>query len=198
LTLADFRPEVQRELSKSGIQKPTLNQVANAFYTLYPCPFSAVVKPLRVASQNDVEGVWLNPETAQKYRFSPQSPAWQQFRALPINCEGVGFYPNGEMRVARLVGTQVTCQFRQASELDAARKNPIVSSWNMLRDGRLNVSRTDVPNHVEEWDIFVATGDFEARGLLVKQDDLIAYLRKERGNDLNVSTMFWHLQKLPK
>lgn len=68
----------------------------------------------------------------------------------------------------------------------------------MLRDGRLNVSRTDVPNHVEEWDIFLATQDFEARGLLVKQGDLVAYLRKERGNELNVSTMFWHLQKLPK
>lgn len=112
LTLADIRPEVQRELSKSGIQKPSLNQAANAFYTLNPCPFSASGKALRVASQNDVEGIWLNPESSQKYRYSPQSPAWQQFRALPVKCESVGFYPNGEMRTARLAGTQVTCQFR--------------------------------------------------------------------------------------
>lgn len=197
LTLADIRPAVQDELRRNGIQSPNLNQVATAFYTLYPCPFSPNRVELRSATQKDVEGVWLNPESSQKYRFPPQSLAWQQNRLLPIKCEAVGFYPDGEMRVTRIAGLQAVCGFKSAADLEFSRHNPRVANWNLIRDGRLNVSRTDVENHVEEWDAFLATTDFDASGLQVKQGDLICFLRKERGNDLNISATFWHLKKLP-
>ena len=197
LTLADVRPAVQSELRRSGVPAPTANQVAKAFYTMYPCPFSPNRPQLQTATQKDLEGVWLYPESSQKYRFPPQSPAWQQARLLPIKCEGIGFYPEGEMRTTRIAGTQAPCTFKNANDLEAIRRFPRVASWSLIREGRLNVSRTDVSNHIEEWDMFVATADFEAKGLQVIKGDLIGYLRKERGNDWNIAATFWHLQKLP-
>jgi tetratricopeptide (TPR) repeat protein len=198
LTLADVRPAVQSELRRSGVPAPTANQVARVFYTMYPCPFSPNRPQLQTAIQKDLEGAWLYPESSQKYRFPPQSPAWQQARALPIKCEGLGFYTEGEMRTTRIAGTQAACTFRNANDLEAIRRFPRVASWSLIREGRLNVSRTDVSNHIEEWDMFVATADFEAKGLQVRKGDLIGYLRKERGNDWNIAATFWHLQKLPQ
>lgn len=197
-TLADLRPAVQNELRRSGIPAPTANQVAKVFYTMYPCPFSPYRPQLQTATTKDLEGAWLNPESSQKFRFPPQSPAWQQSRVLPIKCEGIGFYSEGEMRTTRIAGTQAACTFKNANDLEAIRRFPRVASWSLIRDGRLNVSRTDVSNHIEEWDIFVSTADFEAKGLQVKKGDLIGYLRKERGNDWNIAATFWHLQKLPQ
>lgn len=196
LTLADVRPAVQNELRRIGVPAPTANQVAKTFYTMYPCPFSPNRPQLQTATQGDLEGAWLYPESSQKYRFPPQSPAWQQARALPIKCDGIGFHSEGEMRTTRIAGTQAACTFKNANELEAIRRFSRVASWSLIREGRLNVSRTDVSNHIEEWDVFVATADFEAKGLQVNKGDLIGYLRKEQGNDWNIATTFWHIQKL--
>lgn len=35
-------------------------------------------------------------------------------------------------------------------------------------------------------------------GLAVKQGDVLGYLRKVPGNEWNIATKFWHLQKLPQ
>lgn len=199
LTLAEVRPAVQEFLRHQGVTAPTANQATLAFYTLYPCPFSPVRAELRAATQKDLEGVWLMPESSYKYRHPPQSPDWKQEPPPSMKmCDGVGFYAGEELRVMRKGGTAASCPIRKASDLDIARQMPRTSRWNMIREGRLNIRRSDVANHVEEWDMFVATADFEARGLQVKQGDLLGYMRKVPGNNWNIASMFWHLQKLPQ
>jgi tetratricopeptide (TPR) repeat protein len=189
---------VRAELLKTGIgSNATDNQVGIAFVTLYPCPFSPYRTELKAATQQQLEGVWLYPETSQKMRFPPLSSMWEQEKNLNSKCDGIGFYAGGEMRTARIFGAQMSCSIKVAADMNPARQNPLVARWNMLRDGRLSVSRTDVANHIEEWEIFIATSDFLAAGIQIKQGDLVGYMRKERGNELNVATVFWHLQKLP-
>ena len=197
LSLADVRPAVQEFLRRQGVTAPTADEATLAFYTLYPCPFSPIRTELRAATQKDLEGVWLMPESSYKYRYPPQSAAWKSEPPPPMKmCDGVGFYAGEELRVMRKGGAAGSCPFGKAGDLDAARQMPRTSSWNMIRDGRLNVRRSDVANHVEEWDMVIATTDFEARGLQVKRGDLLGYMRKVPGNDWNIASMFWHLQKL--
>lgn len=199
LSLAEVRPAVQELLRRQRVTAPTADQATLAFYTLYPCPFSPVRAELKAATQKDLEGVWLVPESSYKYRHPPQSVAWKQEPPASLKmCDGIGFYADEEMRVTRRGGATGSCPFRKAGDMDVARQFPRTSSWNMIRDGRLSIRRSDVANHVEEWDMFVATADFEARGLQVKQGDLLGYMRKVPGNDWNIASMFWHLQKLPQ
>ncbi len=199
LTLADVRPVVQEELRRKGLTAPTANQTADVLYTLYPCPFAPIRPELKLATQAEMEGVWVFPESSYQYRYSPQSANWKQEPPPSMKmCDGIGFYAGGEMRVMRKGGPAGSCPFIKAGDLDIARQLPRVSSWNMIRDGRLNVRRTDVANHVEEWDFYLVKSDFEASGLQVRQGNLIGYQRKLPGNDRNVATMFWHLQKLPQ
>jgi hypothetical protein len=112
-------------------------------------------------------------------------------------CDGIGFFDNNEMRTATVFGATASCQFKTVNDMDKLRKFPRVASWNMIRDGRLNVSRTDVESHIEEWDIFVAKSDFQTAGIQIKMGDLIGYHRKYRSNAFNASLAFRHLQKLP-
>ena len=81
--------------------------------------------------------------------------------------------------------------------MDVARKNPIVSRWSMVRDGRVGVARTDVQNHIEEWDIYVVTQPFAFRELKLQPGELVAYIRRENGNEVGAATQFRHLQRLP-
>ena len=92
---------------------------------------------------------------------------------------------------------KVECPFRKASDMDVARRNPVVSTWSMLRDGRVSVARTDVQNHIEEWDIYAVTQAFEFREIKLQPGDLVAYVRRENGNEVNAATQFRHLQRLP-
>jgi hypothetical protein len=66
----------------------------------------------------------------------------------------------------------------------------------MIADGRLQVTRTDGSEHIEEWDIYAATRTFRALSMEIKAGDLIAYLRRTKDNDVNASTEFRHLQRL--
>ena len=66
----------------------------------------------------------------------------------------------------------------------------------MLSDGRLKVTRTDGKEHVEEWDVYAATKAFQALNMEIKAGDLIAFLRREKDNDVNAATEFRHLQRL--
>lgn len=172
------------------------NDVARAAYTLFPCPFSPYREELRAATARDVEGVWVYPEASQKLKFGPKSPMWAKYTAMPIKCEGVAYYPDGEARNTQ-VGSQTPCPFHAATDMDVARANPKVASWQMVRDGLLKISRTDVQDHVEEWEIFVVVKAFEFAGIQFKTGDLTAHRRRERGNDFNAATTFRHLQRLP-
>ena len=66
-----------------------------------------------------------------------------------------------------------------------------------MQDGRIRISRTDVPNHIEEWAVYVVTEPFSVESMNLKQGDMVGYLRRERGNEINAATQFRHLQRLP-
>lgn len=196
-SLPVIRKSVDTFLQQRGVgNTANQNDVANAAYTLFPCPFSPYREELRAATAKDVEGVWLYPEASQKLKLGPKSPMWAKYAAMPVKCEGVGYYPDGEARNTQ-IGGQMACPFHAAKDMDGARANPKVASWQMVRDGLLKISRTDVQDHVEEWEVFAVVKAFEIAGIEFKAGDLTAYLRRERGNDFNAATMFRHLRRLP-
>jgi Tetratricopeptide repeat len=174
----------------------TVNQMTAALFTAYPCPFSPNRADLKPASKAEIEGAWVFPRLSQKLRYPPLSDHWQEEQMMINKCDGIGFFDNNEMRTATVSGAKTSCPFNTANDLEILRKFPRVASWNMIGDGRLKVSRTDVENHIEEWDIFVATSDFQTAGIQIKIGDLIGYQRVFRGNKYNASLAFWHLQKL--
>lgn len=196
-SLSLIRKSIESFLRKQNAENtPSASAVVKAAYTLFPCPFSPYREELRPASQKDVEGVWLYPETSQKLRFGPKSPMWSKLAAMPIKCESVAYYPEGEARNVQ-IGGQMTCPFSVAKDMDISRANPKVASWQMIRDGAVSISRTDVQDYIEEWEILVVVNPFEIAGVSFRAGDLVAYLRKEQGNDFNVATKFRHLQRLP-
>ena len=86
------------------------------------------------------------------------------------------------------------CAFRTAAALLHA--DPLVASWSMLRNGRVRVTRTDIDEHIES-DIFVVTEPFQVRDLKLQPGELIAYVRRQNGSELNAATEFQHLRRLP-
>ena len=170
--------------------------VAIALWTRYPCPFSPYRPQLRPAKAKEIEGVWLFPESSQKYRFGPRSSRKPAPGSQPVRCDAVAYYPNGEQRHAVMAG-QPDCPFRTAADIDLSHVNQRVASWSLLRDGRVSVKRTDVDGHIEEWDLFVVIEPFQVHGLNLQAGELISYLRREDGSELNAATQFLHLQRLP-
>ena len=75
--------------------------------------------------------------------------------------------------------------------------------WALLGEGRVQITRTDVKDYVEEWNIYVVQKDFEFAGVKFKRGDLAAYERpaiKITGNHSYqevISPIFRHLQRLP-
>jgi hypothetical protein len=114
---------------------------------------------------------------------------------LPVKCDGVGYFEGGELRHAVVAGV-ARCPFEKSSDLDAARKLPQVSRWSVLREGRVGVTRTDVSGHIEEWDVYVVAAHFDYQDVSFREGDLVAYLRRENGNEVGASTQFRHLQRL--
>ena len=174
----------------------TRNQLESAVWTRFPCPFSPFRPELLPATAKDVEGVWLFPYESQPYRYGPKSPLQPSDPATAIACEAVGYFPKGELRTGRVLGAKTTCPFRKAADLAPARKRPQIFSWSMASDGRLKVTRSDGKEHVEEWDVYVATKTFQALNMEVQAGDLISFLRRDKDNDVNASTEFRHLQRL--
>lgn len=195
-SLPEIRKTVEAQLQNMG-KWPTLDQndVAKAIYKSFPCPFSPYRNELRLATENDIEGVWLYPEESQKFRFGPKSAMWAKHSSIPIRCESVAYYAGGEARNAQMVG-RMACPFSTAKDMDASRANPKVSSWEMLESGMLKISRTDVQNHTEEWEVFAVVSPFSIHKVEFKEGDLVSYLRKENGNDFFAATVFRHLRRL--
>lgn len=182
--------------AKGSSDTVTAQTVAIALWILYPCPFSPIRPELRPATSEDINGVWLFPESSQKFRFGPRSSQQSSAGPLPVKCDAVGYYPDGELRHAMWAG-KLKCPFEKAADLDDARKNPRVASWSLLRDGRIGVSRTDVVNHIEEWDVYAVTSPFSVYDVQFAVGDLVAYVRRENGNDVGAATQFRHLRRLP-
>lgn len=177
------------------LKKADPKVIATVIWTLYPCPFSPNRTELTPATSKDITGVWLFPESSQKLRFGPTSKQKSPAGPVPVKCSAIGYYPNGELRSAIFAGEQ-KCPFTKAPDMDDARKNPRVSEWSLPRNGRLIVTRTDVDNHIEEWDVYTVITSFSASEVDFKKGDLLAYLRKAKGNNVNASTQFRHWKRL--
>lgn len=193
-----IRANVVAYLKTTGEESSvTGKSLAAALWALYPCPFSPSRQELRPATDKDIEGVWLFPGSSQKLRFPPQSSRQSPAGHVPVKCDAVGYYANGELRHAVIAGQAMSCPFEKAADLDVARKNPRVANWALLRSGRIGVTRTDVANHVEEWDVFSVVAPFSANDVQFAAGDLVAYVRKENGNEVGAATQFRHLKRLP-
>ena len=168
--------------------------LAAAVYTAFPCPFSPVREELKVATKSDLIGTWIVPVLSGKFRHGPRSSAWSANPALPpIKCEGISFCESGEYRVMQIRGN-FDCPTPE--KMQAMHTMPKVQSWEILPSNRVKISRTDVPAHIEEWDIFSVKTGFDLFGVTFAAGDLVAYLRREPGNEINAATTFRHLAPL--
>ncbi len=186
---------ILKELGNDAYRKDP-KVIATTIWTLYPCPFSPFRPELKPASQKDIEGVWLFPESSQKLRFAPESNQKSPLDPLPVKCDAIGFYPGGELRTA-LMGGKDKCPFEKSSDLDLARTGPRVSSWSLIGEGRISITRTDLKNYIVEWDIYTVLSPFSFNDVQFKKGDLLGFLRKENGNTVNAATQFRHLTRLP-
>lgn len=89
------------------------------------------------------------------------------------------------------------CPYKRAADIDAVRGLPRVVSWALLRDGRISVTRTDVPNHIEEWDAYAVIAPFSFGDVLFVPGELVTYRRRDKGNEFGAASEFQHLQRLP-
>jgi hypothetical protein len=80
--------------------------------------------------------------------------------------------------------------------MQAMRGLPRVQSWSILSNGRIKISRTDVPTQFEEWEIYAVQSSFEFFAIKFAVGDLVAYLRRHPGNEINAATTFRHFQPL--
>lgn len=163
---------------------------------VFPCPFSPYRSELIPASAKDVEGAWLFPHDSQPYRFGPQSPLQPKTPKEAVSCEVVGLFPQGEYRTGAVIGSANPCRFTKASDLDPARKRPAVARWTMGDQGKMTITRSDIPNYSEEWDYFLVTRSFQVFSMDIRAGDLVAFRRKERASRPGASTEFRHLQRL--
>ena len=191
-------PQIRATLAehfKASDSRPSAKDVAVALWTRYPCPFSPYRPQLRPASAKDIEGVWLFPESSQQYRFGPRSGRKPPSAGQAVRCDALAYYPGGELRHAVIAGP-VECPFRSAADIDLSNVDPRIASWSMLREGRVRVTRSDVDGQIES-DIFVVTEPFQVRDLKLEAGELIAYVRRQHGSELNAATEFHHLRRLP-
>ena len=194
--LSSVRESVLRHLRVSDGQTVTTQQVATAIWELYPCPFSPDRPQLRLAMGHDIDGAWVFPARSQKLRYGPKSPEKPPMGNFPVSCDVIGYYPDGEVRHVISAGP-APCPFKKSMDLDAVRTLPRVASWAWERDGRIRISRTDVANHIEEWDVYVVLAPFSVYGVDFLAGDLLAFNRRSQGNEVGATTEFRHWQKLP-
>lgn len=186
-----LEPYIQGIDTTSQSSYPAL---AIAVYTAFPCPFSPRRPELSPATQEDFIGTWLFPDASLRLRHGPKSAEWRRAPPdLQIKCEGIALHKSGEYRVAQMRG-QVTCPTE--AQMQAMRSRPVVSTWSQLPNGRVKISRTDVPEQFEEWELFSVQAPFEVFSVKFAKGDLVAYLRRQPGNDINAATVFRHLQPL--
>jgi tetratricopeptide (TPR) repeat protein len=195
-TYGQLRTAIGEELKlRGGGGTVSVRDAQRAAFTRYPCPFSPARAEVRPATTNDVEGVWVFPATSQRLRFGPRSTMPSPTAPRPTVCDAVAWYPGGEAQTVLSSGV-AECPFRTASDLERFRIEPPVSGWSLLPGGRLKVTRTGMPDYIEEWDVFVVTEPFTAADTQFAAGDLLAYLRRVKGNEANAATAFRHLKKL--
>lgn len=100
---------------------------------------------------------------------------------------------SGEYHVFEIRGKMECPDF---AKMEAMRTLPRVQTWSVLSPGRVQITRTDVPEAFEEWEFFYVQRQFTFFGILFSAGDLVAYMRRAPGNQNNVATTFRHFQSL--
>ncbi len=181
----------------SADERDSIHTVSKLVYTTFPCPFSPQRPELRPATREDLIGYWLFPEASLNFKFGPNSSQWQQYPAsTPWKCEGISFLASGRYQVMAGLGRNFQCPTPKTMEdLQAL---PQVQSWTVLPGGNIRITRTDVPEAWEEWEIYqvVTPFTFQPLGKSFGQGDLLAYRRVSQGNRLNIAEQFRHLQRM--
>lgn len=196
-SVGSVRLVVEVELKRVGVEGlPTPNQVLAAMRARFPCPFTPYVSGFRPAGLADLEGAWTFAGQSARFMFPPRSAAWTAERALPLKCEAVGYFPDGEARTIEFRGS-AACPMLAAGDFAPARSLPRVATWSVPTAGRLVLTRSDVPDHVEEWEVFVVDTGFDFAGVAFRAGDLVQYLRKSPGVASIYAMKFRHLQRLP-
>ncbi|MGV3742597.1 MAG: hypothetical protein ACO1NO_09845 [Burkholderiaceae bacterium] len=169
--------------------------VAKAVYAAFPCPFSPRRAELVPATKEDLIGAWVFPDVSVRLRHPPRSAELLMRPSIQhIKCEGILFEGNGEYRVVEVRG-QLDCP--TSNSLAAMKRLPQVSLWSLLTSGQVKITRTDVPSHFEEWEVFRVRDAFSFASVQFASGDLVAYLRRSPGNNIGASTIFRHLQPAP-
>ncbi|MDR3413744.1 MAG: hypothetical protein P4L87_22765 [Formivibrio sp.] len=203
VTLATIQQRVDDFLRQPPLKTGSnLAEIEKAMLVLFPCPFPPNTKEdlgvdlYRPAVEGDIEGSWIFPETSQKFKFGPKSPNWSRTASFPIKCECITYNPDGSVLHAESGAT--VCPFSSAKAVENIfRPFPRVEFWKLTDKGKVKISRTDVPNHIEEWEIFVVIRPHARYGVPFDVGDLVAYQRRNEGNELYAATMFRHLKRLP-
>lgn len=203
-SLSSVRKSIFNYLNQRGIsERSTAEDVAKAIWAIYPCPFSPFRSELKLANKEEITGIWIFPEDSQKLRYGPKSTQSSPMGPVPVKCEMVAYLPEGELRNAMYgKSSNITrpdtseCPFKTEKDLEAMRKFPHVSSWHFQQEGRVAITRTDVVNHIEEWDIYIVQKDFSAYGVNFNAGDLAAFLRKAANNNIGATVQFRHLKKV--
>lgn len=204
VSLSSVRKNIFNYLNERGIsERSTAEDGAKAIWAIYPCPFSPFRPELKLANKEEITGIWIFPEDSQKLRYGPKSTQSSPMGPFPVKCEMVAYLPEGELRTA-MYGKSINttrpdpleCPFKIEKHLEAMRKLPLVSSWHFQEEGRVAITRTDVVNHIEEWDIYNVQKDFSVYGVNFTAGDLVAYLRKAVNNNRGATVQFRHLKKV--
>jgi hypothetical protein len=197
-TLIEMKERIAPYIINVDLSIPTAHsQLVTAIYTHMPCPFSPSRKELRPAKRDDVVGYWSYPDSSQKLRYGPKSPSWKNNAGMPANsppikCESFQIDTNGSMRT-----TQVRGNFDCATVkyFEATASSPKVAFWKM-ENNRFKITRTDYIDYEEDWDLFVVQAAFDFFGVKFLPGDLVGYERPKKGNQINASTSFRHMQPL--
>ena len=194
-SLREIREVFNPFIKEIDIANPSsVTALTVAVYTVFPCPFSPYRPELRQANKGEIQGTWLVPIGSGKFRYGPKSPSWIGAPGVPpIRCEAISFHESGEYRVAQVRG-DFPCP--DVNQMQMMRALPRVSSWGVTTNERVKISRNDLPNYVEEWEVFFVQSPFEFFGVQFAVGDLAAYLRREPGNEINAVTTFRHLRSL--
>lgn len=194
---SDYPEMVAMTLLARGVAHPSPEQVAVTMWTLFPCPFRPDRHYVRAVRASEVPGVWVFPQRSQHLRFGPQSESRSPTFPLETVCEVLGFYEQGEFR-RMLAGGKHDCPVENVGDFEAVRALPRTSSWTIDGHGRLNIARSDVVGHIEQWGMYLVEQPFTANGVDFEAGDIISYLRKDRYNtNTNAATQFRHLVRLP-
>lgn len=172
--------------------------VKRALWHYFPCPFPPSTPELRTPTKDEVTGAWLFPSSSQLLRYAPRDKTVSPMGGtVPVRCEALALLPDGEHDQVYFMVLTEACPYTKASDLKSFREEVLTTSWTLSKDGILKVTRTDKPDHLEEWEVRVVVTPFSIVDVNFEKGDLVTYLRRHRGNEVGASTEFRHLKRLP-